>query len=141
VVSNRTLSGNSAYYYGGGAYYGTLKNCFVYYNWAPHGPNWFSAFPYFNYNDCTTPLLPGPGNFTDAPRFVDTNGWSDLRLQADSPCIDGGTNLSGLISTDILGLPRPMDGNGDGLARFDIGAYEFNPYRFEPTLHLSGDGF
>jgi hypothetical protein len=30
---------------------------------------------------------------------------------------------------------------GDGIARFDMGAHEFNPYRFEPTLHLGVDGF
>ena len=34
-----------------------------------------------------------------------------------------------------------MDGNNDGIARFDIGAYEFNPYRFEPTLQMGADGF
>ena len=34
-----------------------------------------------------------------------------------------------------------MNGSSDGIARFDMGAYEFNPYRFEPTLHMSMDGF
>ena len=29
----------------------------------------------------------------------------------------------------------------DGVARFDMGAYEFNPYRFEPALSLTADGF
>jgi len=81
----------------------------------------------------------GVGNITNAPLFVD-DAAGDFRLRPDSPCIDAGTNLTEL-STDILGLPRPMDGNNDGVARFDIGAYEFNPYRFEPTLHLTADGF
>jgi hypothetical protein len=51
------------------------------------------------------------------------------------------TNLSEIITTDILGLPRPMDGNNDGVPGFDIGAYEFNPYRFDPTMHTGLDGF
>jgi hypothetical protein len=113
-----------------------LNNCIVHYN--DNGNYDFCC----TLNYCCTVPMPwrGLGNLTNAPLFVNTNNWSDLRLQPNSPCVDAGTNLTGL-STDILGLPRPMDGNNDGIARFDIGAYEFNPYRFEPTLHLSGDGF
>ena len=51
------------------------------------------------------------------PELLDLHG-GDLRLDYGSPCIDTGTNLSILMTTDLAGSPRPMDGNGDGLAAF-----------------------
>lgn len=35
-------------------------------------------------------------------------------------------DLSNLLTTDLAGLPRPLDGNGDGVAAFDMGACEFD---------------
>jgi hypothetical protein len=44
-------------------------------------------------------------------------------LKAGSLAIDRGDNAN-LLPTDQRGLPRKKDGNGDGIARVDIGAFE-----------------
>jgi hypothetical protein len=38
-------------------------------------------------------------------------------------------------------LPRPLDGNGDGVTAFDMGAYEFNPYRLASPVQSGKLGF
>lgn len=64
----------------------------------------------------------GTGNIHADPHFVDpANG--DFRLQPGSPCIDAGANAKA-PDDDLQGTPRPQDGNGDGLAIVDMGAYE-----------------
>ena len=117
LVNNCTLTGNSAGT-GGGAWHSTLRNCIVYYNsdvfgYANHGGCTFN-------NSCTTPAPEsGIGNITNAPLFVDTNGWSNLRLQSNSPCINAGNNAYVTAATDLDGLPRIAGGTAD------MGAYEF----------------
>jgi hypothetical protein len=108
---------------GGGAYSSTLNNCIVYFNTAAQQPNYdFSST--LNYS-CTTPLPnDGVGNIANEPAFVNLAA-GNYRLRANSPCIDVGTNLSASITNDLDGRPRPLDGNSDGLAAFDMGAYEY----------------
>jgi PKD repeat protein len=102
---------------GGGAYGGTLNNCIVYFNTATNGANyWGDWLP--NYC-CTTPMpTNGVGNIDNAPLFVDPAA-GDLRLQANSPCINSGNNSYVTNTTDLDGNPRIVSGT------VDIGAYEF----------------
>src|SRR5207249_440421 len=52
----------------------------------------------------------------------------DFKVSAGSAVIDAGSiKLSDLPDTDVTGGPRILDGNGDGDAIIDLGAYEFDP--------------
>jgi hypothetical protein len=161
TLFNCTVTRNYAEY-GGGACGGTLYNCIVYYNTAPNGPNYYTGTNDWEVTvlrySCTTPLpTDGVGNITGPPLFMDMAG-GDFRLLEESPCIDAGTNLLGLQwtnvwgelctysgePTDILGITRFIDGNGDGKVAWDIGAYEFNsfkPPRFDVYPQLTPDGW
>ncbi|MHC4742076.1 MAG: right-handed parallel beta-helix repeat-containing protein, partial [Planctomycetota bacterium] len=67
-------------------------------------------------------------NISADPRFADPNN-GDFRLKPDSPCIDAGENElpDGLPESDIEGGDRVQDGDRDGLAVVDMGAYEARP--------------
>lgn len=64
-------------------------------------------------------------NISADPLFVGVST-GDYHLQTGSPAIDAGSAL-GAPSIDFDGTPRPLDGNGDGTATVDIGAFEFSP--------------
>ncbi len=70
----------------------------------------------------------GPGaatltnNFDKDPLFVNVAA-RDFRLGTGSPSIDAGDPAS-TLTTDILGGPRPLDGDGSGTKVADQGAYE-----------------
>jgi opacity protein-like surface antigen len=95
IVSNCTLSGNSACD-GGGAYGGTLNNCIVYYNSAPEGPNhWGASLSCC----CTSPDPGGTGNITQEPTLT-----SPSHIATNSPCVGAGSSVYA-SGTDIDGEP------------------------------------
>jgi hypothetical protein len=115
------VTGNSADRQGGGTSgKSILYNCVLYFNSAPIDANW--ELGHDIHYTCTHPMpTNGVGNITNAPLFVDTNNWSNLRLQPNSPCIDAGNNDFVTSLTDLDGNPRILNGIAD------MGAYEFVP--------------
>jgi predicted outer membrane repeat protein len=74
----------------------------------------------------------GTGNIDQDPLFVGT-GEHPFSLLEASPCIDAGipdTEGLNLPPWDIIGNERIWDGDGDGIAVIDMGAYEYGapPY-------------
>jgi len=70
-------------------------------------------------------------NINADPMFVDASS-DDYHLQLGSPCIDAGTNdpyddteTNDLPDTDFDGNRKILDGNGDGVAIVDMGAFEY----------------
>ncbi len=64
------------------------------------------------------------GNISAEPLFVNET-LRDFHLQAGSPAIDRGVN-QGAPPTDFDGVNRPIDGDADGVAVVDMGAFEFS---------------
>lgn len=80
------------------------------------------------------------GNISQDPMFVQPphpgpdgqwgtadDDYGDLRLLAASICVDTGDNDYVVGGQDLDGLPRVIDGTGDGLAIVDMGAHEYLP--------------
>jgi hypothetical protein len=70
-------------------------------------------------------IISGFHDLHNDPRFVDA-AHGDFRPSFNSPLIDSGFNAL-VPDDDLVGNLRPIDGNGDGLAIVDIGAYEYQP--------------
>jgi hypothetical protein len=68
-------------------------------------------------------LTNGAGHLDVNPGFVNAAG-GDYRLAASSPLIDKGAPGGGAPTLDLAGGTRVLDGNGDGAAVRDMGAYE-----------------
>jgi predicted outer membrane repeat protein len=123
---NCTIVGNTADVAGGVDMnsLGAVNNCIVYFNVSGGGPGDVTNLRGTGgvTNTCTTPLITGPGNIEDDPRFVSVAG-GNYRLTGHSRCVNAGTNGSWTTSypCDLDGGPRIRD------SRVDMGAYEYIP--------------
>jgi len=70
----------------------------------------------------------GTGNIAADPQFVSAPS-GNYRILTGSPCVDVGndTVLAASVTTDLAGNPRNLDGDLDGTAVVDMGAYELAP--------------
>jgi len=87
----------------------------------------------------TLTAAPDAGNLNVDPLFVGLNGL-DQELRFSSPLVDQG--LADPVSpeesaTDLNGNPRVVDGNGDGVVKRDIGAFEYQRRPPVPTASVS----
>lgn len=87
---------------------------------------------------------------SEDPMFADADN-GDYRLTSDSPCVDAGSDLEGMAPDhDLEGVDRPLDGDEDGDAAWDMGAFEYLPYasgriagenRFETSVAIAEEHF
>lgn len=135
TLTNCTIVGNTATQAGGVACYSnsspTLTNC-VLWGDAPQEIHVETGAPVLTYCNVQGGW-PGEGNI--AAVCISFPG--DPHLPPASPCVDAGTHSlpGGLPAVDLDGNPRPIDGNDDGQATIDLGAYEFNPSAAWLTTH------
>ncbi len=139
ALTNCIFSGNLATYNGGGIYnYSSnpmLSNCIL---WADLPAEIYvesTGTPVITYSDVQGGW-PGTGNINADPLFVDIEGPDNiigtaddnLRLSADSPCIDTGDNASvpSGITADFDSRPRIADGDCNDTQIVDMGPYEFS---------------
>jgi hypothetical protein len=141
TLSNVTIIGNTTNTRGGGLFNDpdsspTLINCILWDNIAPLGPEIYGP-AIVTYSDIEGILFPGVGNINLFPvlgTLADNGGFTlTFAIGENSPAVDAGSPTI-CPGTDQRSLWRPVDGDGDGEPRCDMGSYEYQanyqPLRF-----------
>ncbi len=103
----------------GGVHCGTILNSVLHGNQATLGETNYDGYCTLAYS-CAEPLYAGgPGNLAANPRFANATA-GNYRLQADSPCINAGTNEAWMTGAPDLAGNRRIIG-----PTVDMGVYEY----------------
>ena len=135
IIANCTIVNNDsgvARAAGVRAFRGKIRNCIVWGNVSLGGHQVLgvgSTAPDVQYSLVQGWTYGGLGMLYEDPLFVSAAA-GNYEVRRGSPAIDAGTRIDGLAA-DLLGRPRPIDGDRGGAGRtgdgsdYDIGAYEF----------------
>ncbi|HEX2900859.1 MAG TPA: choice-of-anchor Q domain-containing protein, partial [Bacteroidia bacterium] len=104
-----------------------VRNCIM---WGNPGPEISGPVP--NVSRCIIEggYAMGTNILNINPEFSDAVG----RIRACSPAVDAGDSLLSIFN-DFDGNPRPFDGDGNSIAKWDLGAYEVQVPRAFPAAN------